>query len=125
MKIAVTYQNGMVFQHFGKSEAFKYYETDEWGDIVAAEVKSTNGQGHGALAQILSDNGVDVLICGGIGQGAQEALAANGIEIYAGNAGAADSVLLAFLAGKIKKQTVQCDHHRHGEGHACGAHGCK
>ena len=61
MKIAVTYQNGMVFQHFGKSEAFKYYEADEWGDIVAAEVKSTNGQGHCALAQFLSDNGVDVL----------------------------------------------------------------
>ena len=127
MKIAVAYENGMVFQHFGRSEAFKYYETDEWGDIVAAEVKSTDGQGHGALAEILKDNGADVLICGGIGQGAQDALAENGIEVYAGNAGAADSVLLAFLAGKIEKQAVQCDHHdhEHGEGHTCGEHGCK
>ena len=127
MKIAVTYENGMVFQHFGKSEAFKYYETDEWGDIVAAEVKSTDGQGHGALAEILKENGVDVLICGGIGQGAQDALAENGIEVYADNAGAADGVLLAFLAGKIEKQDVKCDHHdhEHGEGHTCGEHGCK
>ncbi len=127
MKIAVTYENGVVFQHFGKSRAFKYYETNDRGDIVAVEVKSTDGQGHGALAEILKENGVDVLICGGIGQGAQDALAEKGIEVYAGNAGPADGVLLAFLAGKIEKQDVKCNHHdhEHGEGHTCGEHGCK
>ena len=127
MKIAVTYENGMVFQHFGKSEAFKYYETDEWGDIISAEVKSNNGQGHGALAGILKENGVDVIICGGIGQGAQDALAANGIEVYAGNSGSADTAVINFLAGRIEKKNVQCDHHEHehGEGHSCGEHSCK
>ncbi|MCR4595048.1 MAG: dinitrogenase iron-molybdenum cofactor biosynthesis protein [Clostridiales bacterium] len=127
MKIAVTYENGMIFQHFGKSEAFKYYEADENGNIIAAEVKSNNGQGHGALADILKENRVDVIICGGIGEGAQDALAENGIEIYAGNAGSADSAVISFLAGKMEKKAVKCDHHEHehGENHSCGEHKCK
>ena len=125
MKIAVTYDHGMIFQHFGKTEAFKYYTTDEWGDIVAAEVKSNDGQGHGALAGILKENGVDVIICGGIGEGAQNALAANGIEIYAGNAGNADAAVIAFLSGKMEQKAVRCDHHDHDEGHSCGTHDCR
>ncbi len=127
MKIAVTYDNGIIFQHFGKTEAFKYYETDNSGNITGFEIKSNDGQGHGALADILRNNGVDVLICGGIGEGAQNALAEKGIEIYAGNTGSADSAVIAFLSGKMEKKAVKCDHHEHGhgEGHTCGEHGCK
>ena len=125
MKIAVTYENGMIFQHFGKSAAFKYYTADENGSIIAAEVKSNGGQGHGALAGILKANGADVLICGGIGPGAINALAANGIEVYAGNTGSADMAVIAFLAGKVEKKDVQCDHHDHAEGHGCGEHSCQ
>ncbi len=125
MKIAVTYQNGIIFQHFGKSAAFKYYTTDDKGNIIAAEVKSNNGQGHGALADILRENGAKAVICGGIGEGAQNALAANGIEVYAGNTGSADAAAIAFFAGKIEKKAVQCDHHNHTEGHSCSAHSCK
>ncbi len=127
MKIAAAYDNGMIFQHFGKTEAFKYYETDESGTITGFEIKSNGGQGHGALAEILKSNGVDVLICGGIGEGAQNALAEKGIEVYAGNTGSADSAVIAFLLGKMEKKAVKCDHHdhAHGEGHTCGEHGCK
>ena len=78
MKIAVTYENGQIFQHFGHTEQFKVYEF-EGKDIVNVEIVSTNGNGHGALAEFLVENGVDTLICGGIGGGAQAALAEAGI----------------------------------------------
>ena len=73
MKIAVAYENGQIFQHFGHTEYMKLY-TVENGEVVSAEVQSTNGSGHGALAGFLRANGVDTLICGGIGGGAQQAL---------------------------------------------------
>lgn len=125
MKIAVTYQSGLIFQHFGKTAAFKYYTADENGSITAAEVIPTNGQGHGALADILKDNGAEVLICGGIGEGAQNALSACGIEIYAGNTGSADAAAIAFFAGKLEQKAVQCDHHEHAAGHDCGSYSCQ
>ena len=48
MKIAVTYENGEIFQHFGHTEQFKVYEAED-GKIVNSAVQSTNGQGHGAV----------------------------------------------------------------------------
>lgn len=69
MKIAVTYDNGNVFQHFGKTENFKVYEVED-NKVVSSEVIGSNGTGHGALAGLLAEQGIDVLICGGIGGGA-------------------------------------------------------
>ncbi|MBQ5646233.1 MAG: DNA-binding protein, partial [Treponema sp.] len=66
MKIAVTYDNGQIFQHFGHTKQFKIYEIDN-GTIVNSEIVDTNGQGHGALADFLSNHEVKTLICGGIG----------------------------------------------------------
>ena len=65
MKIAIPYENGQVFQHFGHSAQFKLYTVEE-GHITSAEVVSTDGQGHGALAGFLVRNGVNVLLCGGL-----------------------------------------------------------
>ena len=73
MKIAVTYDNGEIFQHFGKTESFKVYEVED-NKVVSSEVIGSNGTGHGALAGLLAEQGVNVLICGGIGGGAQTAL---------------------------------------------------
>lgn len=123
MKIAVTYANGMIFQHFGKSEFFKIYTTDDNGEITSFEVVSANGQGHGALANVLVEQGADILICGGIGEGAVNALAEKGIEVYGGNSGNADSVVVKFLAGTLEKKAVSCNHH-HNEEHTCGEHKC-
>lgn len=125
MKIAVTYEDGNVFQHFGHTEQFKLYEVTD-GRIVDAQVIGTEGSGHGALAGLLSGHKIDVLICGGIGAGAQMALAEAGIELYGGVTGSADDAVVAFLAGKLKfDPDVHCDHH-HEEGHDCGSakHGC-
>lgn len=119
MRIAVTYNNGEIFQHFGHSEEFKIYEVDN-GIIISAEVINTNGSGHGALASMLGENGVDVLICGGIGGGAFSALSENGIEVCAGASGEADEAVRAYLAGTLVDTGVNCSHH--GEGHSCGGH---
>lgn len=127
MKIAVTYENGQIFQHFGHTEQFKLYEILD-GKITHTEVVDTNGSGHGALAGFLMQHGVDTLICGGIGGGAQMALAEAGIRLYGGVSGDADAAVNALLSGGLAyNPDVRCNHHdhEHGEGgHTCGHHGC-
>ena len=100
MKIAVTYENGSVFQHFGHTEQFKLYDV-EGGKVVSSQIVDTNGSGHGALAGFLADQQVDSLICGGIGPGAQMALAEAGIRLYAGCTGDADQRVAELLAGSL------------------------
>lgn len=125
MKIAVTYEAGQVFQHFGHTQAFKVYEVAD-GKIVSSAVVDTNGTGHGALAGLLGGLEADILICGGIGGGAQAALTAAGIRWYGGVTGDADEAVEALLAGTLEyNPNVRCNHHdHHGEGHSCGSHGC-
>ena len=134
MKIAVTYENGLVFQHFGHTQQFKLY-TVENGKITSSEVVDTNGSGHGALAVFLKTHGVDTLICGGIGGGARTARAEAGIALYPGARGAADAQAEALLAGTLAYDPdTTCAHHEHhgeghegchghhGDGHTCGGH---
>lgn len=119
MRIAVTYENGQVFQHFGHTKQFKIYEVED-GKVVSSQVIGSDGQGHGALAGLLSNNSIDVLICGGIGGGAQAALTEHGIELCAGASGDVDAAVEAYLKGELINTGVNCDHH--GEGHTCGDH---
>ena len=126
MKIAVTYENGLIFQHFGHTEQFKIYDIED-GKIISSEVIDTNGQGHGALAGVLGSAKVDVLICGGIGMGTQMALAEAGIKLYGGVQGDADEAAQALAEGRLEYDPdAKCDHHGHEEGHECGHgnHGC-
>ena len=126
MKIAVTYENGKIYQHFGHTPAFKLYEIAE-GKVVSEEVVPTNGSGHGALADFLTDHNVVALICGGIGPGAQMALAQMGIALYAGVAGSADIAVQALLMDRLQYTSASnCNHHGHDHdhGHSCGSHGC-
>lgn len=126
MRIAVTYENGQIFQHFGHTEQFKVYDVED-GKVVASEVVGTEGSGHGALAGILNALNVDVLICGGIGGGAQAALAAAGIQLFGGVSGSADEAVAALLGNNLTyNPNVKCNHHgehHHHEG-GCGSHGC-
>ena len=125
MKIAVTYENGQIFQHFGHSEQFKIYNIDN-GSVTNAAVVNTDGSGHGALAGFLQGLEVDVLICGGIGGGAVTALSQANVRLFAGVAGDADTAINEFLAGKLSTSSdANCDHHEghHGEDHCCGGHG--
>ena len=128
MKVAVTYENGNIFQHFGHTEAFKIYDIED-GRIAASRVEDTNGSGHGALAGVLKEWKVDTLICGGIGAGAQIALAEAGIRLYGGVSGNTDEAVDALLAGNLAfDPDVHCNHHGHDHGcrHHCGEdkHGC-
>ena len=128
MRIAVTYDNGEIFQHFGHSEYFKLYDAEN-GVIVAEQVVSTNGSGHGALAGFLQAAQVDALICGGIGMGAQMALAETGITLYGGVSGSADAAAKALAEGNLTYDpNARCDHHEHHGGdcghHHCGEHKC-
>ena len=130
MKIAVTYDNGNVFQHFGRTEQFKVYEVED-NKVVSSEVIGSGGTGHGALAGLLAGQDVDVLICGGIGGGAQAALAEAGVELCAGAEGNTDEAVEAYLRGELVSTGANCDHHPeeghdcagHDEGHSCGG-GC-
>ena len=94
----------------------------EGGEIVSANLIATNGMGHDALAAFLADLSVDALLCGGIGGGAQAALAEAGIEICSGAEGDADAAVAAFLKGELESAGVNCDHH-HDEEEGCGC-GC-
>ena len=124
MKLAIPYQNGQIFQHFGHTQQFKIY-TVEQGEITAATVADTLGSGHGALAGFLAGQNVAMLICGGIGGGAQNALAQAGIRVFGGITGDADKAAKDFLAGTLNfNPNVKCSHHDHGEDHSCGEHGC-
>ena len=121
-RIGVTYENGEIFQHFGHTEKFKLYDVEN-GEIKQTQVVDTNGQGHGALASFLTNAGVEVLICGGIGGGAQAALAAAGIQLFGGVSGDADEAVLRFVSGNLNyNPEVRCSHHAHE--HSCGEHHC-
>lgn len=126
MRVAVTYEDGMVGQHFGRTEKFKVYDIDlEKKEIAAAEVIDTNGSGHGALAGFLQALKVEALICGGIGMGARVGLEQAGIELLPGVVGGADEAVAALIAGTLEYDpATQCHHHEHEEGHSCGhSHG--
>ena len=120
MRIAVTYENGNVFQHFGHTEQFKLYDVEN-GQIVCSQIVDTKGSGHGALAGFLKAAEVDALICGGIGMGAQMALAEAGIKLYGGVQGSADEAAKALAEDNLNYDPeARCDHHDHEEGHECG-----
>lgn len=132
MRLAVTYENGAVFPHFGHTSQFKLYQVEN-GAVTESHVEDTQGAGHGALAGFLKERGVEALICGGIGPGAQTALAQAGIQVYAGVSGEADQAVQALLEGRLNYQDdATCDHHEHHHGHdcghgehQCGSHGCE
>ncbi|MBP3870793.1 MAG: FKBP-type peptidyl-prolyl cis-trans isomerase [Faecalicoccus sp.] len=122
MRIAVPYDNNTIFQHFGRTESFKIFDVED-NTIISSRVISSNGEGHGALAALLSQYDIDVLICGGIGPGARNALADKHIEVCAGAEGDVDAVVEAYLKGELVSSDESCDHHHH-DRHEEGCHGC-
>ena len=123
MRLAIPYDNGQVFQHFGRSEQFKLYEVND-GTVGRSRIIENNGAGHGALVTLLAQEHVDVLICGGIGAGAQNALKEAGIRFYGGVQGEADKAAADFAAGRLAYgPAVHCEHHGEGHDHGYG-HNC-
>ena len=125
MKVAVTYENGEVFQHFGKTQEFKIYEISD-NKVVSSEVVSGNGAGHGQLVEVLQNLKIESFICGGIGTGAKEMIKSAGITLYPGVTGNADDAIQALIAGNLKFDIdTSCNHHghdgkhEHNNGHEC------
>ena len=117
MKIAATYDvsTNTIFQHFGKTQAFKLYTIEE-GKVTEFKVIDNGGFGHHDLATYLKDLGVEILILGNRGQGAIDALNNAGIRQLAGITGNPDEAVAAFLNGTLKDNPdAKCNHH--GEHH--------
>lgn len=124
MRAAVTYEDEMVGQHFGRTEQFKIYDVKN-GEVISSKVIDTNGTGHGALAGFLRAAEVEVLICGGIGMGARSALEDVGIKLLPGVKGNADAALQSYIAGNLNYDPdTQCNHHSHEAGHDCSHGNC-
>lgn len=120
MILAMPYENGEVFQHFGKSKEFQLHEIEN-GKILGSRVLSTAGSGHSALADMLGKLGVTVLVCGGIGDGAKQALGQWGIQVLAGAQGPVQQVMEDYFAGRLSASAgATCNHH-HEEGHSCSS----
>lgn len=118
MKIAVTYDNGNIFQHFGHTEKIKIYNIEN-GNIESEKIEDTSATGHSLLVEFLKNNDIKVLICGGIGQGAVNALTEAGIELYSGNEGNADNIVKMYIKGNLEQNNdANCNHHN-------GEHNCK
>ena len=121
------WQQVRLYYGYWHTEQFKVYDVED-GKIVSKTIVDTEGQGHGALAGLLTVIGADILICGGIGGGAQMALAEAGIKLYGGVSGSCDAAVEAYLANNLGyNPNVRCDHHdnEHSDGgHNCGDHGC-
>lgn len=122
-RIAVSYDQGKIYQHFGHTREFKIYDVEN-GAIVNSYIIDTNGQGHGALAGFLQAEQVKILICGGIGGGARNALSQASIALYPGASGDADEQVLSFIQGKlVYDPNTICQHHKHRNGKSCGKAG--
>lgn len=122
MKIATTHENGNIFGHFGRTPEFKVYQVED-NKVISSQVLATEGSGHGALAAVLTENGVDVLICGGIGPGAVNALEGAGIQVVPGQDGDTDRLVNMYLDGRLTAGEPVCNcHHDHEDGEGCGCH---
>ena len=115
MKVAVTYENGQIYQHFGHSPAFKVYTVED-GKVADTQTVVPGQDMHCALGGWLKENGVDTLICGGIGGGAINALTNAGIAMYPGCQGSADEAVNALIAGNLNyNPDTMCTEHEHSD----------
>lgn len=118
MKIAVTTEGSQIFQHFGKCPVFTIF-TVENGSIQGKTAMDASKNGHAALASFLKDSRVDVVICGGIGEGAKQMLSSVGIKLISGIEGNIDRAVTSYLSGDLSDLGGACNHEEHGYDHVC------
>lgn len=110
MKIAVNYENGEIFQHFGQTKTFKVY-TVENGTITGTELVPGAPEGHHALSHQLAAMQVDVVICGRLGIPMLNLLQGAGIKVCGNITGSADEAVQKYLNGTLVSSI---------DAHACG-----
>lgn len=122
MRYAITYENNFVFQHFGKCPTFLITNLEN-GTIQNKQLLSAQGSVHGALVDLLFQHKIDILVCGGIGEGARTALHHAGIQLIAGASGNVDVILEQLQKGILVDNPRGVCHHHDAE-HNCGNHKC-
>lgn len=123
MKIAIATEENNVFGHFGKCENFTVVDIEN-SEVKSKTILSTEGNQHGALPPFLASHGVNVVIVGGMGEGARQKLASNNIEIITGASGKIEDVINAYMNGTLKSSGTGCSEHDHSHGHDHGDGGC-
>lgn len=123
MKIAIPYNEGNVFEHFGRTKSFKVYDLQN-GVIENTVFINADGSGHSELISMLKSVDVELVLCGGIGGKAIQMFNNLGIDVYTGATGNTDDVLRGFMDGSLKlNNTSTCDHHHDdSEEHSCHCH---
>lgn len=125
LRIAVTTDDqDNVFQHFGGCEKFAIYEIQD-GQLESKEYVAATGSGHDELSQMMKEQKVNVLICGGIGQSAMMALLQNGIQVIPGQTGDINVAVASFLDGGVipSSQSTCSGHDSDDCGCGCGCGG--
>ena len=103
MRVAITHENGRIFQRFEHTPQFKFYNTDRGKTYRELIIDAPPQKGYAVLIYFLKKLSVDILICDSLGEGAQIALKAAGIIIYPGITGNADQAAIAYLLGTLPK----------------------
>lgn len=106
MRIAVTYKDGMIFENFGHTPQFKFYNTDRGKTYREQVIDAPSKKGHSARIDFLKKLSTDILICDRLGDKAQKELKAAGITIYPGITGSADQAAIAYLLGTLPENEV-------------------
>ncbi len=114
-KIAIPTNGELVDAHFGKAAGFTVFEI-EGKDARFVELLSAAGlqHQHEGLASMFKRNGVDVLVCGGIGGGMINGLKSIGLEVVTGASGNVSEVAKTYASGNLVSTASVCQSHDHG-----------
>lgn len=123
MKIAIATEGTNVSGHFGKCENFTIVEIEN-SNVKSKAVINASGNQHGLLPAFLASNNVNVVIAGGMGEGARQNLISNNIEIISGASGNIEEVISAYLNGSLKSNDSGCSGHEHSHDHGEGGCNC-
>lgn len=128
MRIAIPMNGDQFSGHFGQSSAFRIYEiADGHGITRHWDLAVPDQGGCSVIPGLLAQNGVGVVLAGGIGAGAVSKLRLHGIQAVAGvQAGQPERIVQDYLQGQLTHTDAVCDHHEghgHGHGHGGSCHG--
>lgn len=112
MKIAVALDGGSVSQHFGHCDGFQVVNTEN-GEIKSNDFLANPGHKPGFLPKFLAEEGVKVIVSGGMGAAAQTIFNEYGIEVVTGADGEIDEVVNEYIKGSLKSTGSVCEEHQH------------
>ena len=111
MKIAVPMEHDEIYQHFGKTKAFRVYDVDKSGRIIGYQDVPTKGTEHGALPVFLHELDVSVVICGGLGMPMYNGLIGFDMQVYGGVSGDCNTAVQDYLDGNLDYDPQAAEKH--------------